>query len=261
MSSIPRPGFRCLCSSADHITRWIRIFKVFDGGHSDYHSLQLKVQKRFAAGLSFLGAYTWSKTLERGQDFIDPENYMTKALANQDIPQRLVISYTYELPVGHGKRFGQNLNAWEIAAVGGWQFQGITTFYSGRPFTPSIQSYLDNGSGNIPNRIGSGTVANPTINDWFDTSAFTQPGNTYGNTGYNILRGPGGRNWDMSLFKNFNFTEARYLQFRAEFFNAFNNVNFGLPNASLCGGTCGEGTITSQANTPRQIQFALKLYF
>lgn len=235
--------------------------QVFDGGHSDYHSLQLKVEKRFSSGLSFLGAYTWSKTLESGQNYIDPGSYMTKALANQDMPQRLVISYSYELPVGRGKTFGQNLNWWENAAVGGWQVQGITTFYSGLPFTPTIQSYLDNGSGNIPNRIGSGTLAHPTIDDWFDTSAFTQPGNAYGNTGYNILRGPGGRNWDMSLFKNFAFTESRYLQFRAEFFNAFNNVNFGLPSSYLCGGTCGEGTITSQANTPRQIQFALKLYF
>jgi hypothetical protein len=67
----------------------------------------------------------------------------------------------------------------------------------------------------------------------------------------------------MSLFKNFQFTEASYLQFRAEFFNVFNNVQFGNPNSYICGGTCGEGTITSLAggSTPRQIQFALKYYF
>ena len=81
--------------------------------------------------------------------------------------------------------------------------------------------------------------------------------------GYGILRGPGFRNWDFSLMKNFPWTESRFVQFRAEFFNLPNNVNFGLPNAFLCDGGCGEGTITSLAagSRPRQIQFGLKIYF
>ena len=235
----------------------------FNGGHSDYHSLQVKLEKRFSNGLYFLGAYTWSKALQRGYDYVDPDHYMQKDVSGQDLTHRFVFSYSYELPIGRGKLVGNDFNQWMNTAIGGWQLQGITTFRTGFPFTPTISSFLDNGLGNVPNRVGSGLVSHPTIDHWFDYTAFTQPGDQYGDTGHNILRGPGGKNWDMSLFKNFQFNESRYLQFRAEFFNVFNNVQFGNPNAFVCGGTCGEGTITSLAagSTPRQIQFALKLYF
>jgi hypothetical protein len=77
------------------------------------------------------------------------------------------------------------------------------------------------------------------------------------------LYGPHFQDWDFAALKNFKFSESRYLQFRAEFFNLPNNVDFGSPNSFQCGGLCGEGTVTSLAGgyNPRQIQFALKLYF
>ena len=236
----------------------------FNGGYSHYNSFQLKVEKRLSGGMSFLVAYTVSKNMARGANYTDPFNYMAnKAITGYDQPQYLVVSYSYELPVGKGKRFGANWNRLADAALGGWSVNGITTVHSGLPFTPSLStSNLDNGQGNMPNRTCTGTVSNPTIQQWFDPTCFPTPAlNVYGNTGYNVLRGPGFRNWDVSLFKNFRFTENRYLQFRSEFFNAFNNVDFANPNASLCGGNCGEGTITGTANIARQIQFALKLYF
>ena len=244
----------------------------FNGGHSDYHSLQAKLDKRFSNGLSFLAAYTWSKDLQRGQDYVDPDFYMQKDVSGQDITHRFVASYSYELPLGRGKQFGRNFNTAMDAALGGWQVQGITTLRTGLPFTVTAPSFLDNGFSNVPNRSGSGRLAHATIDQWFDTSVFTAPGNNYGNSGFNILRGPAGRDSDMSLFKNLRFSDARYLQFRAEFFNVFNNVQFSNPNAGLCNNvdasghyinSCGAGTITGLAagSTPRQIQFALKLYF
>ena len=238
--------------------------KRLNVGHSDYHSLQAKVDKKFSHGLSFLGAYTWSKNLQRGVDYVNPDHYMQKDVSGQDLKQRFVLSYSYELPIGRGKLLGKDMNRGLNAAVGGWQIQGITVLRTGLPFTVGLgTSELDNGLGNLPNRNGSGKQSNPSVKEWFDWTQFSQPGDQYGNSGYNILRGPGGKNNDMSLFKNFNFTESRYVQFRAEFFNVFNNVEFGQPNASYCGGTCGEGTITSLASgyNPREMQFALKLYF
>jgi hypothetical protein len=233
-------------------------------GHSDYHSLQAKLDKKFSHGLSFLAAYTWSKTLQRGNDFVNPDLYMQKDLSGQDLKERFVLSYSYELPIGRGRLVGKDMNPRLNMVAGGWQIQGITVLRTGLPFTVGLgTSELDNGLGNIPNRNGSGKLSNPSVKEWFDWTQFSQPGDQYGNAGYNILRGPGGKNNDMSLFKNFNFTESRYVQFRAEFFNAFNNVEFGQPNSTYCGGTCGEGTITSLAGgyNPREMQFALKLYF
>jgi Carboxypeptidase regulatory-like domain len=239
------------------------ITERINGGHSDYHSLQAKLDKHFSHGLSFLAAYTWSKNLQRGQDFVNPSQYMIKDVNSQDLRQRFVLSYTYQLPIGQGQRYGSNFNVWENAAAGGWQIQGITTLRTGLPYQVTLSSsQLDNGLANVPNRVGPGTLAHPTIAQWFNYNDFTQPGDQYGNAiGYFGLRGPGGVNWDMSMFKNFQFTEARYLQFRAEFFNVFNNVQFGNPNASI--GQFGVGTITSLAlgSNPREIQLALKLYF
>jgi hypothetical protein len=233
-------------------------------GHSDYHSLQAKLDKKFSHGLSFLAAYTFSKNLQRGNDFVNPDLYMQKDLSSQDMKERFVLSYSYELPIGRGRAIGKGMNSRLNMVAGGWQIQGITVLRTGLPFTVGLgTSELDNGLGNIPNRNGSGKLSNPSVKQWFDWTQFSQPGDQYGNSGYNILRGPGGKNNDMSLFKNFNFTESRYVQFRAEFFNVFNNVEFGQPNATYCGGTCGEGTITSLAGgyNPREMQFALKLYF
>ena len=148
------------------------------------------------------------------------------------------------------------------AAVGGWQVSGIINYQSGFPFTPSITSPLDNGEGDQPNRVCNGSLSSPTINDWFNINCFTAPAkNTQGNSGFNILRGPAFENWDLTLSKSWSFTEARRLQFRTDFLNAFNQVQFGLPNAQV--DVAGAGTITGLASNaaPRRIQFGLKLYF
>ena len=240
--------------------------KGFNAGVSHYHSLQLKIEKRFSGGLQFLTSYTVSKVLQRGVNHADPDNYMGgKSPAAFDTPQRLVVSYSYELPFGRRNHFGQSWNSITNGVLGNWQVSGITTYMSGFPFQPSITSTLDNGQPNVPNRTTcSGKLSDPTIDRWFDPGCFVAPPvNVIGNMGYGILRGPGFRNWDFSLMKNFPWTESRFVQFRAEFFNLPNNVNFGLPNAFLCDGGCGEGTITSLAagSRPRQIQFGLKIYF
>jgi len=239
--------------------------KRLNAGNSHYHSFQLKVEKRFSSGLSFLTSYTASKVLSVGYNYVDPDHYMNgKSPSGFDTPQRLVFSYLYELPFGRQKHWGRSWNRASDAFLGDWQVNGVTTYMTGFPFTPSITSTLDNGNGNVPNRTCSGRVPSPTINGWFDPSCFVAPPtNVFGNMGFGILRGPGSRNWDLALLKNFRFKESRYLQFRAEFFNLPNNVNFGQPNAFLCGGACGEGTINGLAtgSRPRQIQFALKFYF
>jgi len=170
--------------------------------------------------------------------------------------QRFTLSLVYELP------FLKKRSDFLGHAFGGWELTSIVTSQSGLPFTPTINTDPANtGTSKRPNRIASGELANPTINQWFDVSAFKVPAAfTYGNSGVNILTGPGTRNWDSGLFKNFRFlrAESTYLQFRAEFFNFTNTPHFGAPTASIQSPTAGK---ILSAGTPRQIQFALKLAF
>ena len=234
-----------------------------NAGLGRYNSMQLKIEKRFGSGFSFQSAYTVSKTESTGTESpANPFNYMVRSLASNDVPQRLVFSYVYELPFGKGKHFGNTWNRAADAALGGWQLSGITNFQAGFPFNPSITSNLDNGEGNQPNRICDGHLSNPTINRWFDTSCFVASApNVFGNSGYNILRGPALRNWDVTLGKTFPLTERMRLQFRGDFLNIFNQVVFATPNAQV--DTAGAGTISSTLGDtyPRRIQFGLKLYF
>ena len=163
-----------------------------NGGRSTYNALQVKLEKRFSGGLSFLASYTFSKTLTAGTQFVNPAHYMSdKAPAAYDTPHRFVISYAYQMPFGRGGGVGNQWNKAEDLLLGGWEVSGITSYMSGFPYQPSITSNLDNGYANVPNRICNGTLSNPTIDRWYDTGCFvTPPTNVYGNRGFGILRGP-----------------------------------------------------------------------
>lgn len=242
-----------------------------NANNSTYHSLQVKLEKRYSNGLSFLASYAWQKSLDgttndqNGDGADNPFNLHTmKGPSNIDIEHRFVFSYGYELPFGRGKAFGSNMPRVLDELVGGWQLAGITTFQTGLPFTPQLgqsdPANVNYAYARRPDVIGSGQLSNPSINRWFNINDFAVPQPyTIGNAGRNILRGPKFQNWDMSLLKNFRFTERRYLQFRAEFFNVFNHPNFGLPNSNIENQIHG-GQITD-AYDPRIMQFALKLYF
>jgi hypothetical protein len=238
--------------------------KRIQGGNSIYNSLQVKLQKRTSYGLSFLASYTWEHDLGRGQNWVNPDLYMAQESNIGGVPpQTFVLSYTYQLPFGQGEHFGAGWNKWTNAVLGDWQLSGITSYFTGLPFNPTVTSTLDNGNGDMPNRICNGALPGPTIQEWFNTSCFTTPGlNQFGNSGFNMLYGPGFADWDMALMKNVHVSESKYFQFRAEFYNAFNGVNFGEPSTLVCT-ACGEGTITSLASTynPRLVQFGLKLYY
>lgn len=243
-------------------------------GFSTYESVQLKAEQRLSHGLSVLGSYTYGKAIDLTGSPIfgdtvagGPQQkgniFENKGLAGFDIRQRLVVSYAYELPVGHGRQYLAKSNRAVDGLLGGWQLNGITTAQTGSPFTVMV--------GGDPNSTGGGTLradrlANGnlpsdqrTVQRWFDTSAFAAPALFhFGNSGRDILTGPGLVNFDASLFKNFNFSETKRLQFRAEVFNVFNHTQLLLPGETI--NTPTFGVITS-ARPPREMQMALKLYF
>jgi hypothetical protein len=237
--------------------------------NANFNSLQLRLERRFSDGLTLLGAYTWSKSIDdhsgqRGSgDRNVPLNHhdfntSMRGLSNFDARHRLVLSYIYELPFGNGSGFGNWL-------INGWQLSGITTFQSGRPLTPNISSDLSrtgNTGGDRPILVGNPVLprGERTPDRWFNTDAFELPaGGTFGNSGRSIVTGPGINNWDFSLIKNNRFGDNRNLQFRTEIFNLANHPQFAMPNRSANSQQFGKIFETSQFS--RQIQFALKILF
>jgi len=254
---------------------------------SSYNSLQARLEKRFSRGLSALVSYTWGKALTGSPDHIstsgggagidtgtfrepqDGNNLRAdRGLAEFDIKHRFVASYIYELPFGNGRRYGNDWNKAADLLLGGWQVTGIHVLQSGLGLTATLggASVLNIGGERRarPNLIGNPVLpeSERTLQRWFNTAAF-QPAfspspQAFGNAGVGIMRGPGYVNFDFTLAKNFNLTERFRLQFRNEFFNAFNRANFGPPN--IARESSGFGQILGASNA-RIIQFGLKLYF
>ena len=189
-----------------------------------------------------------------------------RSVSSRDTPHRFVASYLYELPFGKGRYLLRQLpNALE-SVIGGWQFNGITTIQSGTALgIAALNTAGTFGQTEYANNNGkSGALsgrAQDRLNRWFDTSVFSQPDPyTYGNVSPRIadIRGHYINNFDLSLFKEFHpGGEWMKLQFRAEALNAFNRVQFANPNTTVTSSSFGR--VTAQSNTPRQVQFGLKL--
>src|SRR5580700_2790789 len=254
----------------------------FSEGISSYNGLEVDVNRRLGSGLQFRGVYTFSKTLDDGDNMntsvaTNSPAFVANPLrpkadygrASFDIRNSAVISATYDLPFGRADKSQQH--AWVERLIGDWQLSAIQTIQSGLPFTPQL-SYNPSNDGDTRNPVRpslnpnfSGPVILGGPNQYFNPAAFIQPlAGTYGNAGRNILQGPGIVESDLSLTKAFSFSERWKLQFRSEFFNIFNHTNFNAPNpvvyASATGGPSPTaGVITSTTTTSRQIQFGLKL--
>ena len=236
------------------------------GAKSRYNALQITGRKRMTHGVMLEGSYTYAEAREIGmshQDSYDLES--SWALASYDIKHRFVISYLYELPFGHNRRFASGVSPLVNAIIGGWQFNGITTIQSGTPLSITANNTAGIfGARTQPNNNGQDPVldgpVSERLNRYFDTSVYSQPAAfTFGNEPVfsPVLRSPGVRNFDLSLFKNFELRRTTMLQFRVEALNAFNNVQFSGPNTSVTSSSFG--VISGQANAPRQLQFGLKL--
>jgi hypothetical protein len=237
----------------------------YPGSNSIYHAWQNTFKRRFAQGLLFDGNYTWSKLIDTGeshQNTYDIE--ASRALAAHDVAHRMVASVLYDLPIGRGRALDTGDSGITQFILGGWQVNGIVTYQSGTPIALSASNTsglfapltLANNNGQSGRKTGR---VQDRLDSYMDTSVYSQPpAFTFGNVSRYLpdVRTDMVRNWDLSLFKQFQVTERMRSQFRAEFFNAFNTPRFSGPNTSVTSGAFG--VITSQANSPRQIQFGLK---
>ncbi len=246
-------------------------------GHSTYHSVVLKAERRLSAGLTFQWNYVFSKLLT------DSDNYATgnqaqdqynrsleKSIGAYDQTHVLKMNTLYELPLGKGKRFLSG-GRFSSRLLGGWRLGAIQIYQSGLPIAltrnnpfpifngptrPLVTSY-DNWRAPI-----AGSKFDPNVDKFLNKAVFpTQPNNQFGNvTRYNPkVRAFPMFNENVSLAKSFAITESKRIDFRWEAFNLFNRTQFGTGSTNVDSSTFG--VVTSQANTPRQMQVALKLYW
>lgn len=247
--------------------------------HSSYHALQLTVQRRVNTSLSFSGAYAFSKSIDdltsmslnnqtiQIQYYQDYHNRRAdKALSNFDVTHRFIGDITWQLPLGRNRRWLSEGVAAKL--LGGFAVNAIAQAQSGFPISigatnASLQGLAFNSL--RPNIVGdiSTTASNKAdrLRQYFNPLAFAQPAPyTFGNAPRTLpnLRGPSYFSTNLSLQRDFQFTERAKLQFRAEAFNVFNRANFQTPGTAF--GAANFGTITGTED-PRQVQFALRLYF
>jgi hypothetical protein len=292
-------------------------------GNSNYHALQLKLEKQFANGLNFLGTYTWSKVLSDAHDLLNGGSVGNGASGNvngyraPDVPGfgiqgdyglapfdiRNVFHFSggYELPFGRGKHFMTDASGFTNKLIGGWSINWSATFQGGQPITLSCPSATTSGTacGDLftgqPLKLGLHTDANGVLSWFGNPGAFTQPcvlgaggvpdpskspagcaslTGTAALGGVTQVPGPGFKRVDLSFFKDIPINERFRLQFRTEIFNIANHPNFSAPNfggngvvaisnsGNFNSSTFGEiGSTRDAPYDPRQIQFALKMYF
>ena len=249
------------------------------GASSTYHSFQFTAERRYTNGLSALVSYTNSKLIDdsfsiagggggSGDFRIGRLNRaQDRAIDEEDISQRLVVSAVYELPFGTGRRFLKDGVVGHV--VGGWLINTITTLQTGRPL--KVRGANNFTGINWPDMICDPTLdgGQRTANTWFNTSCFRNPPNfVVGNVPRTLpnTRGPGYKDVALSLFRRQKLTEKLNIEFRAEAFNAFNFVNYDDPNVTFTPNAQGVNTnanfgrITSSLPA-RRIQFGLRLAF
>jgi len=268
--------------------------------YSNYNSLQARFEKRYTHGLQFEAAYTYAHALDNASsaslgsvnnsDFRD-QRFPNAEYGNADfdVRHRFVLSYAYDLPFGRGRAFGKSASGAWNQIIGNWQLTGVFSAATGNYYTATDivpVSNSDNG-GTVgvytsrPNRVGNPNARPCVAGTLFNTCAFehNMVQGTFGNAGRNIIQGPGYQTWDTSLIKQFSIGEKKQLEFRAEFFNVLNHVNFlfqqfGAISAEPTALELDPNNINTQQNptaspfgypqaarAPREIQFALKFYF
>jgi hypothetical protein len=231
--------------------------------NSSYHALVLKVEKRYASGLSFISNYTWSKFID---DFAQMDLYnrqINKGLSSNNRTNRFVLSGTYELPVGRGRKF---LNTGLLTYIlGGWNIGAVNIAQSGQPLSPIASPNLCNcfSAGSVrADQIGDPTGPKQ-LNNWFNLAAFQYPGAfRFGNSAPGVITGPGLWTLDLSGSKDFNFTESKRLNIRADAFNSLNHANFNNPSTSIFpAGAAGTTNVITSAGDPRLVQLSIRFIY
>ncbi|MGA2882634.1 MAG: TonB-dependent receptor [Bryobacteraceae bacterium] len=281
------PGQSLGVQAREPIPTYGPITWVDPAGDNDYNGLSVRLEHRFSHGLYLLNSFTWGKALGDSEQALEyfsgyveanPQNIHDLAAergpSSFDVKLNNVTSVVYELPFGKGRQFAASVNPFLDAIIGGWELNTINTAHTGQPlnvyYSPS-SAYAVSGLSNDyrgepflrPNALGSAISQSTAqmLNTYFAGYTFSVPPSAtdpFGDLGRNAFRAPSFEQWDLGVDKNFRIHEDIHVQFRSEFFNVLNNVNFGIPNTISNNSAFGQIRSTYPA---RQIQFALKLLF
>ena len=257
------------------LTNYNQILTINSNGTASYHSLQAQFEKRFSHNFQAQTSFTWSKNIDiaasgnasfTGNGIANPYDLgFNRGLSDVNVPFVSVTNAVYTTPALRGR------NTLVRSVVGEWEISAIYTMQSGQPFSVSGGNG-NNNSGALINGDRADFVPGVVVqthqgskqqwlNQYFTTAAFQQNASgTFGNSGRNILKGPGINYSDAAVMKNWTLHEHYKAQFRWEFFNAFNHANFGQPDANPSSGTYGRITATGPIK-PRVMQAGLKLTF
>ena len=247
------------------------IYESETGGNSSYSALQATFTRRFARGISVMANYSFSKSIDLVDDEATSISNVTEVNSNNialdrglsgfNTPHVFHMSWVWESPaIGGFGWIGKQV-------LSGWQITGITVARSGQSInvTSGVDTNVDGNNNDRPNLAGDPNISGSRsrgdlVNAFFNKAAFAAlpAGQLYGTAGRNIILGPNSVNWNAAAFKEFRVTEKSRLQFRTDFFNIFNEVNFSNPNTTLTSASFGKITA---AGPPRMLQFGLKFLF
>jgi hypothetical protein len=228
-----------------------------------YDALTVRFAANLGKSLYANASYAHGRSFANGNNLDQNNINQYYGPTQEDIPHIVNAQLRASLPFGRGRRYLSHSSRLADTFLGGWDYAALVHIRSGVRFdvTDNDSSSLNNGQNNRPDRVGSGKLNHPTVNQWFDTSAFivhtTQA--TYGTSGINPLYTDGEQQLDSSLSKTFNFTEQHQLEFRVDVFNTFNHPNFSAPDAVV--GDSAEGQVSSTGVDNRRMQFALRYTF
>jgi hypothetical protein len=264
-ANIPLPGFGAIQQRRPNPNFGRFTILTGSGSHSR-NALNASLERRLADGVSLKSGFSWMSSISDVYygNPSNPRNLRAERGASDYIPKRqFYLNYILDLPFGRKGRFGTRASHWVDGIIGGWRLSGITRFQDGYPFTVTSAGDPNNDGvpDDRPDRIGPGVLdpGKRTIDAWFATKDFVAPAPySFGNAGRNILGGPPYVNWDLSVIKQSRVLDSSRIEFRVELFNAFNQVNFELPNSVL--GTSVFGKIFG-ARRAREIELALRYSF
>ncbi|MFN9301119.1 MAG: TonB-dependent receptor domain-containing protein [Acidobacteriota bacterium] len=244
---------------------------------NNYHSMQVRFDKRFSSGFNVMSHYTWSKNIDYDGTYYPRDARLARGVSNNNRRHVFFLASLYEVPFGKGRKFMSNTSRALDFLIGGWQLNGTWNYMAGQPFTPSYRDCnADRDTGWCrPDLIGDFSVPNPSQFGWFKTASTPLVANgqidgpwqrpqraRFGTVGRNRIYGPNFGQLDMSFFKTFAINERHSIQFRAESFNFTNHTNLANPNACVdCPGVAGRIFGAFPAYVPRQWQMALKYAF
>ena len=268
----PANGVPCVYSARPW-TRYTSVLYSSNDGNSNFHSLILRAQRRMPGEATFVADYIYSKNIVDGWEGggatgsqISYCRACDRALSSIHVPHRFVASFVAPLPFGRGRRFASQASRLVHLLVADWSVSGIVTFSSGGPFTVNAANNTASVFSDYrANRFCSGVDASLSSNlrsnglKYFDTSCFQRPApGFFGNSGRNIMLGPGVNNFDVSVQKGLRLNERAQVSLRGEFFNALNRALFNDPGSRVESPLFG---VVTSAREPRLIQVGAKLTF